>query len=137
MSQTIVYPQNKFESLGAINPAAPAQHIELADQTISTTGTMFAAQDFGVATLRQLRVRVRVKGVNAADAKSVIVRVSTTSAMTSPEILGIVPVPATVLTTDIFDVDVVGFSVTGFQYLQASFTGTTTITYDAVLEATP
>lgn len=136
MAQTIVYPLNKFEGLNAMNMVAPVSHIELADQTISTTGTMFAAQDFGVANLHYLRVRTRIKGIAAADAKSFTMRVSTTSAMTAPELVAFVP-SYTFLTTDIVDVDWEGWSQTGFQYAQGSYAGTTTITYDMILEANP
>lgn len=135
MAQTIVYPLNKFEALAAINPVAPVSHIELADQTISTTGTVFAAQDFGIAGLRHVRARIRVKGIAAADAKQFILRVSATSAMTTPEVT--FSASATPLTTDIWDLDMGTFSVTGFRYAQLTANLTTTVTADVILEANP
>lgn len=136
MAQTIVYPLNKFESLEAMNATAPVSHIELADQTISTTGTVFAAQNFGVAALRHVRCRVRVKSFAGACVPVLKLAVSTTSAMTSPEYVTSAQFTEAA-TTDIWDVDMRTFSVLGFQYAQLSALVTTTITMDVILEASP
>ena len=135
MAQSFTNPTKIAYNYNAV--PIPAAHVELADQTVTTNGTLFAAQNHAVAGLQYIKARVRVKGIAVADNVGLVLKVSTTSAMTSPETVAIMPTFAAA-TTDVIDAELMGFSQTGYQFSQISVVGLTatahTITADVIMD---
>ncbi len=139
MAQTINTVDLQFFDAGMIyNQAA---RVSIADQTYTTNGTISAAQNMAIVGLLRCRVRVRMKTFAAAAGAApgtITLKVSTTSAMTSPEQVACVAWPQVTATTDIIEFDLFGWSHTGFQFAQLSVAGltntTSTVTYDAVFD---
>lgn len=106
----------------------------LADVAITTGATTSSVINFGVAGLKVLKARLRVKQVVASSVGQLVIAVSTTSAMTSPEYIACGPVFAPAATNQPYTFEVRGRSVSGFQYAQVQaqqLSGTAAMTVDA------
>lgn len=139
MAQTINTVDLQFFDAGVIYNQAARQSI--ADQTYTTNGTISAAQNMQIAGLLRCRVRIRMKAFAAAGGAApgtITLKVSTTSAMTSPEQIAVAAWPQVAATTDIIEFDLFGWSHTGYQFAQLSVAGltnaTSTVTFDAVFD---
>jgi hypothetical protein len=111
----------------------PIAHTELADKTAAV-----AAEDLDVAGLKWLRGRIRVKAFGADNTQfSFKVIVSSTSAMTTPEVLFTSPTHVATSSNDTgVNIDFTGWSNAGFRYVTITpTTATGAITYDVILDA--
>lgn len=119
-----------FGDLTLINSVSSA----LADVAITTGATTSSTINFGVAGLKQIKARLNVKGASASSVGQIVLAVSTTSAFTGKEVIAAGPVIAPATTNGSYVLDVVGRSITGFQYgrLEAlQLSGTAAFTVDA------
>jgi len=103
----------------------PGVRVELADQTADV-----AAQDLGVVGLKFLRGRIRVKTLVGTFA--VVINVDTVVGMSSKELIF-----SSVVYPDAepLNIDFVGWSEDGFQFVNIDVTFGTSGTFDAILEA--
>jgi len=115
-----------------LNMGVPIAHTESADNTGA-----IASYDAGVAGLKWVRGRIRVKGFGADNTHcSFVVKVSSAAAMTTPEVVFSSANHVATSSNDVgLNVDFIGWSNAGFRYISVTpTTATGAITYDIMLD---